>query len=187
MSRPPSALGGVAKLEGRLAAKPSQWRKRCRRAIGWRKALLLAAPLLLGWGILYGDVAKAKLAGTWELDPAKSKLEHAPGAIELTVVDAGGKMQVTKTIRPADGKDAVSKFDCAPGGPDCPYDEAGHKSKVSLWFQGSDLVILKTDGAGTDEVSQWTIKLLDPDTLEVTVSHITPGGADETMVFGRKK
>jgi hypothetical protein len=56
-----------------------------------------------------------------------------------------------------------------------------------LWFQGSDLAILKTDGDKDDEVSQWTLKLRDPDTLEVTVSHITPGGADETMVFGRKK
>ena len=90
-------------------------------------------------------------------------------------------------ISAADGKEAVSKFDCAPAGPECPYDEAGHKSKVSLWFQGSDLAILKTDGDKEDEVSQWTLKLRDPDTLEITVSHITPGGADETMVFGRKK
>jgi hypothetical protein len=190
MLRPPSAQGGVERNPGMLAAKPGQSTKR-RYEIRRRKALSAAARFaacaLLGLGLLYGDAPKPKLGGTWELDPAKSKLEHGGAAIELTVVDAGGKLQLTKTVRAADGKEAVSKFDCAPAGPECPYDEAGHKSKVSLWFQGSDLAILKTDGATDDEVSQWTLKLRDPDTLEITISHITPGGADETMVFGRKK
>jgi hypothetical protein len=186
MLRPPSAQGGVKRIPGTLPAKPGQSSKRwCE--IRWGKALPAAACALLGLGLLYGDAPKPKLAGTWELDPAKSKLEHGGAAIELTVADAGGKLQLTKTVRAADGKEAVSKFDCAPAGPECPYDEAGHKSKVSLWFQGSDLAILKTDGATDDEVSQWTLKLRDPDTLEITISHITPGGADETMVFGRKK
>jgi hypothetical protein len=164
MLRPPFAQDGVERIAGRLAA--------C---------------ALLGLGLLYADAPKPKLGGTWELDPAKSKVEHAGPAIELTVVDSGGKLLLTKTVRPADGKQAVSKFECAPGGPDCPFDEDGHKSKVSLWFQGSDLEILKTDGASSDEVSQWTLKLRDPDTLEITVSHITPGGSDETLVFARKK
>jgi hypothetical protein len=191
MSRPPSPQDGPERQTSTSAARPGQLRKRCWCEIELRKALPavpgLAACALLGLGLLYADVAKPKLVGTWELDAAKSKLEHAGPAIELTVVDAGGKLQLTKTVRPADGKEAVSKFDCAPGGPDCPYDEDGHKSKVSLWFQGAELEILKTDGAATDEVSQWALKLRDPDTLEVTISHITPAGADETMVFARKK
>jgi hypothetical protein len=191
MLSPQSTQDGVERYAGKLAARPHQRRKKDSSEMGWGRALSAAARFaasgLLGLGLLYGDAPKPKLDGTWELDPAKSKLEHAGGAIELNVANAGGKLQLTKTVRPADGKEAVSKFDCAPGGPDCPYDEAGHKSKVSLWFQGSDLVILKTDGTSTDEVSQWTLKLRDPDTLEITVSHITPGGADETMVFGRKK
>jgi hypothetical protein len=190
MLRPPFTQDGAERPGDKLAAKRGQRRRRWRE-IGSRRALLaalqFAACALLGLGLLYGDAAKPKLGGTWELDPGKSKLEHGGAAIELTVVDAGGKLQLTKTVTAADGKEAVSKFECAPAGPECPYDEAGHKSKVSLWFQGSDLAILKTDGATDDEVSQWTLKLRDPDTLEITVSHITPGGADETMVFGRKK
>lgn len=191
MLRPPSAQGGVERFAGSWEARPGQWRKRFWCESGWRKALpaapRFAACALLGLAFLYGDAAKPKLGGTWVLDPAKSKLEHGGAAIELTMVEAGTKLQLTKVVRPADGKESVSKFECAPAGPDCPYDEAGHKSKVSLWFQGSDLAILKTDGPTGDEVAQWTLKLRDPDTLEITVSHITPGGADETMVFGRKK
>lgn len=191
MSRPPSPQDGANRHTNISPARPGQGRKRCWCEMGWSKALMvvprLAACALLGLGFLYADVAKPKLAGTWELDAAKSKLAQGAEAIELTVVDSGGKLQLTKTVKAADGKDAVSKFECAPAGPDCPYDEAGHKSKVSLWFQGAELEILKTDGAATDEVSQWALKLRDPDTLEITVSHITPAGADETLVFDRKK
>jgi hypothetical protein len=146
---------------------------------------LLALPLFSVFLLLGADAGKPKLAGTWELDAAKSQLEHSPGTLELVVQDTSAKIQLTRTIHTADGKDLVAKFECAPGGPDCAFDEAGHKSKVSLWYQGAALVILKTDGPTDDEVTQWTLTL-DNHTLQIEVAHITPVGKTETMVLNRK-
>jgi hypothetical protein len=150
-----------------------------------RVRFLLAIPLFSVFLILAADSDKPKLAGTWELDTAKSQLEHSPGTLQLVVQDTSGKIQFTRTIHTPDGKDLVAKFECLPGGPDCVFDEAGHKSKVSLWYQGAALVILKTDGPSDDEVTQWTLKL-DNHTLQIEVSHITPVGKTETMVFNHK-
>ena len=96
MLRPPSAQGGIERIAGALPAEPGQSSKRwCE--LRWGKALPeapgFAACALLACGLLlFGDAPKPKLAGTWELDPAKSKIEHGGAAIELTVVDSGGKL-----------------------------------------------------------------------------------------------
>ena len=150
-----------------------------------RVGTLLALPLFSLSLLFSADSDKPKLAGTWELDAAQSQLEHIPGTVELIVQDASGKIQFTRTTHTPEGKDLVAKFECAPGGPDCAFDEAGHKSKVSLWYQGAALVILKTDGPADDEVSQWTLST-DKGALQVEVSHITPPGKAETMVLKRK-
>lgn len=147
-----------------------------------RRFLLALLSLSL---LVAADSDKPKLAGTWELDGAKSQLEHSPGTLELVLQDASGKIQFTRTTHTPEGKELVAKFECAPGGPDCAFDEAGHKSKVSLWYQGAALVILKTAGPSDDEVTQWTLKL-DNQTLQIEVSHITPAGKTETMVFTHK-
>jgi hypothetical protein len=150
-----------------------------------RRKALWALPLFSLSLLLSADADKPKLTGTWDLDAGKSQLEHSPGTVELSVQDASGKIQFTRTIHTPDGKDLVAKFECVAGGPDCAFDEAGHKSKVSLWYQGAALVILKTDGPSEDEVTQWTIKG-DKETLQIEVSHITPASKTENMVFSRK-
>ena len=182
MSSSPSAEYGP---RGRRDVLPAPPAKMSFPVVARRSAFLLLALLFIA-GVSLGE-DKPKLNGAWQLDASKSKVEHSGETIELNIQVAKDKIDLTRTIRAADGKEAVSKFECVAGGPDCPFDEAGHKSKVSLWFQGDDLVILKTDGSGSDEVSQWTLKLVDPNTMQVTVSHITPPGADETMVFARQK
>lgn len=146
---------------------------------------LLALPLFSVSLLIAADTDKPKMTGTWELDQAKSQLEHDPGSLQLVLQDVSGKIQFTRTIHTSEGKDLVAKFECTAGGPDCAFDEAGHKSKVSLWYQGAVLVILKTEGPSDDEVTQWTLKL-DNRTLQIEVSHITPVGKTETMVLNRK-
>lgn len=150
-----------------------------------RGRLLLALPLFSLSLLFAADSDKPKLTGTWELDAAKSQLEHSPSSLQVVLQDASGKIQFTRTIHTSDGKELVAKFECLAGGPDCAFDEAGHKSKVSLWYQGAALVILKTDGPSDDEVTQWTLKM-DNHALQIEVSHITPVGKTETMVLNRK-
>jgi hypothetical protein len=147
-----------------------------------RGKILLALPLFSLSLLLAGDSDKPKITGSWQLDAAKSQLEHSPGTVQLVLQDVAGKIQFTRTIHTPEGKDLVAKFECAAGGPDCAFDEAGHKSKVSCWYQGASLVILKTDGPSDDEVTQWTLKM-DAGTLQIEVSHITPVGKTETMVL----
>lgn len=177
-SPPPTDSGARASL----SATP---RNASRSARAFRNTFLIAA-LAFASALPAAD-DRPQLSGTWQLNPSKSKLDSPVASIELTIQQgAKDRIQFTRTVRLPDGKDAVSSFECTSGGPDCAFDEGGHKSKVSLWYQGAELVILKTDGPGSDEVSQWNLKRLDKGTMQVSVSHITPAAADETMVFDSK-
>lgn len=81
----------------------------------------------------------------------------------------------------------AAEFTCATNGKECEFDEGGHKSKVSLYFNGPVLVVFKTDGPENDSASQWNMQLgPDGKLLTVTVSHILPAGKDETLVFDKK-
>src|SRR5271169_3369566 len=83
---------------------------------------LLALPLFSLSLLIAADSDKPKLVGTWELDAAKSQLEHGPGTLQLVLQDVSGKIQFTRTIHTSEGKDLVAKFECAAGGPDCAFD-----------------------------------------------------------------
>jgi hypothetical protein len=147
----------------------------------------LALPLLLS-AFLFADDTKPNFTGTWVLDAATSQILRGSESIELAIQDNSGKIQVVRTTHLPDGKQVTSTFECAADGSNCSYDDGGHKAQVSLWYNGPALVVLKTDGPSDDQVSQSKL-VLSPDqsTLEMDVTHITPEGKPETMVFVKKK
>ena len=142
---------------------------------------VLAAPLLLS-----GGAAPPNFSGTWQLDTAKS----APGSgenITLTIQNASGKMNFERVTRDKDGKEVKSQFSCEIGGNQCDFDENGHKAKVSLWYNGPALQILKTDGPKEDSVSQLSLALsADGKTLTIEINHIDPTDKAQTLVFEKK-
>jgi len=146
---------------------------------------VLAAPLLVSVAVC-ADSAPPNYSGTWQLDTAQS---HLPGeeAITYTIQDASGQINFTRIVREKDGKEITSQFSCKTGGSQCEFDEGGHKAKVSLWYDGPALVILKTDGPKEDSVTQWRLMINSGGkTLNVDLEHIDPSDKPEKLVFDKK-
>jgi hypothetical protein len=141
-----------------------------------------AFPLLT----LADDTAQPNFSGTWQLDTAKSQSTGAQ-AITYTIEDSSGKINFSRVLQERDGKNVTSKFSCDTVGTQCEFDEGNHKAKVSLWYDGPALVILKTDGPKEDSVTQWHLQLApDGKTLTVTFTHIQPSDKPETLIFEKK-
>jgi hypothetical protein len=126
------------------------------------------------------------LSGTWQLDTAKSQANQHDEKVTLTIQDHAHTIQFKRVVQEGGGKEVISQFTCQTGGKECDFDEGGHKAKVSLWYDGAALVILKTDGPKEDSVTQWRLELSpDGKTLDVDLTHIVPEENEEKLVFNK--
>jgi hypothetical protein len=145
----------------------------------------LAAPLLFSL-VVSADSGTPNLTGSWQMDPAKSQVEDGR-LVSLTIENVSNKIKMVRVVRAKDGKEVTSQFVCGLGGKECEYDGGGYKAKVSLWYNGPALVVLKTDGPKEDASDEWTFKLSpDSHTLTVALEHIDPTSKDETLVFSKQ-
>ena len=145
---------------------------------------MLAAPLFPL--LLLAAPPTPNFTGTWELNSAKSPGEEGR-TITVTIQDAAGKISFKRVVRQKDGKEETSQFSCEVGGNQCDFAEGGHTAKVSLWYNGPALMILKTDGPKEDSVNQWKLELsADGKTMNVEFSHIEPNDKSENLVFDKK-
>ena len=122
--------------------------------------------------------AKPNLSGVWKLDVAKSEI-HSPGSAEETIeIDQkDSKIHVTMASKMSDGKESKLEFHCNMDGKDC---DAG-ESKISLWFNGSTLVLMDV---GADVVTKSSMKLgPDGKTMSVDVTHIAPHADPDKLLF----
>ncbi|HEX3683555.1 MAG TPA: hypothetical protein VHU83_13540 [Bryobacteraceae bacterium] len=152
--------------------------------------LLALAVMAVPFFTIAPAVARAAAApdfsGNWRLDPAKS--QEANGAvITLAIENESGKLNYMRTVRERSGRQIVARFTCAADGSQCNFDENGHKAKVSLWYDGSALMILKTDGPKEDETTERKLEL-SPDGKTLTVHFTNLAGSDkpETLVFTKE-
>jgi hypothetical protein len=152
------------------------------RCFTW--ALVLAAPFFTR--LLLADSGNPNFTGAWQMDATKSQVVDGR-LVTLTIENVSNKLKMIRVVREKDGKEVTSQFVCGTGGTECEYDEGGHKAKVSVWFNGSALVVLKTDGLKEDASDEWTMKLSpDTHTLTVALEHIDPTSAEETLVFSKQ-
>jgi hypothetical protein len=149
-------------------------------------ALAVLAASILPVSLPAADSTQPDFSGTWQLDTAKSQMPEANSVI-YTIQDATGKIDFNRVIQGRDGKSVTSKFTCDTIGTQCAFDENGHKAKVSLWYDGTALVILKTGGPREDSVTQWRLELSpDGKTLTVKLTHLEPVEKSETLVFDKR-
>jgi hypothetical protein len=143
--------------------------------------IVLVCPALL----LAADSKASAFVGTWVMNPKASNITDGR-EITMTIQEVNGQVKVETVIHKG-GTVTKTEFGCGTNGKDCEFEESGHKSKISMWFNGSDLVCCKTGGPETDEVSQWKMEVSpDSKTLKVMLSHITPAAKDEVLVYDRK-
>jgi hypothetical protein len=131
--------------------------------------------------------AGTDFTGHWQIDEAKSK----PGPERTMTVDVeqhGDTITFVRQYQDHDGKTATARFTCAVGSNSCDFDENGHKAKVSLWYNGPELVILKTDGEKQDNTVEWHMKLGDDGkTLNINREIIVPSEEKEVLVFNKSE
>jgi hypothetical protein len=133
----------------------------------------------------YGDTA-TDFSGNWRLDPARSP-EANGTVITVSIQNESGKIHYERTVRERNGRQIVARFTCAADGSQCDLDDNGHKAKVSLWYDGSALMILKTGGEKQDETTERRLQL-SPDRKTLTVQFTNLAGSDkpETLVFTKE-
>jgi hypothetical protein len=137
-------------------------------------AVALSTLLLASLAFAADDTAREKLAGKWQQsegngEPASTwTLERMGDSIHVV------NSNPTKTIE---------DFDCNTDGKECSVKNAGHKSKVSLWFNGAALIELETTG---DHVVKRRFTVTgNGDTMDLETIPIVPGGQPDTAHFKR--
>jgi hypothetical protein len=128
---------------------------------------------------------KVDFTGHWQLDAPNSK-SVSEKTLSVDIVQSGSQVKFTRVFQNQDGKEATGKFTCTVGGTDCEFVDNGHKAKVSVWFNGPELVVLKTDGDKHDSTVEWHLQLSDGGkTLKVNREIMEPGDQTEKLVFTR--
>ncbi len=126
-----------------------------------------------------------ELAGHWQLDAAHSN----PGDADTRALDVtqnGKDVSVTRTYMGERGKQMTETFKCTVGGGECHLiDGDTRNAQVSFWYDGSSLVMLKTEGDRRDSTVEWHFQLKDDNTLQVSREVIEPTDKKETLVFSR--
>lgn len=121
---------------------------------------------------------KPNLSGKWQLNSAKSEKAGKVSGANLSVEQKGPSIHVVKTVKTSDGKETVTEFNCTTDGKDC---TTSNGMKVSLWYDGQSLVEMDiTD----DAVVKSSMSLgTDGKTISITVTHISPQAAAETLLL----
>ncbi len=141
--------------------------------------LLSAAFLLCAafpWCYLRADETEKReqLVGKWEAEDADAKSVSWTLAGDLT------KLHITEF----DGDKELIGFECSPDGKPCGSKTSGKRGEVSMWFNGSKLVVMQT--RGTDAFQQ-EFKLASDDILEVKIVPLVPSGSPQKHRFHRVK
>ncbi len=149
------------------------------------RSILNGVTLALVSGGLCLAMDAVDFSGHWQLDAAKSKT-GSERTVSIDLAEKGNQVTFTRVFDDHDGKQVTATFTCAVGSQDCDFVENGHKAKVSLWYNGPELVVLKTDGEKHDSTVEWHLKLSDGGkTLNVNREIMEPADQTEKLVFNK--
>ncbi len=128
--------------------------------------LLLAAPAFAD-----DEASHAKLMGKWQQSDGETKsiwgFQDSAGSVHVT------NSEGTKTVA----------FDCNTMGKECAVDDAGRRSKVTMYYNGPKLVEVEIRGAQV--VKRRFAVTGDGDTMDLETIPISPSGKSEIAHFKR--
>jgi len=123
-------------------------------------------------------------SGHWQLQPDKSQRSDEQ-TVSLDIQQDGDKVTVNRVYRDG-GREVSARFNCTTDASQCTFDDGGHKATVSLWYDGADLVLLKTNGDKRDSTVEWHLHLgNDGKTLSVSREIMEPTDRTINLVFGK--
>ncbi len=135
---------------------------------------VLSTLLVAGFASDEDRAMRDKLIGTWQQSDGS-------GATRLTwtLQDNGDSMHISNS----NGTRTVGEFDCNTVGKECEIDWDGHRSKVSMYFNGAKLVQLETTG---NQVIKRRFGITgDGDSMELETIPIAPDGSSTVAHFKR--
>ena len=147
--------------------------------------LTVVGVLVFGTCAMRAADGRPNLSGAWKLDPARSELDRTNRDLTLLIEEKGQNIHIKETRGPNPKEDA-SEFTCGTIGKDCPMLDGGNKAKVSVYYNGPLLVVLKTHGRKDSSVEKQRLSLSPTgDALIVEIIHIEPEGKAEKLVFSK--
>jgi hypothetical protein len=147
------------------------------------RGLLSTASVLLFSGCLQLSGQVPNVSGHWQVDAEKSKFGKEKTLV-LDIQQQGNTIDFTRTYQDDGGKQVSARFTCTTSGSDCKFDDNGHHAKVSLWYNGPSLIVLKTDGDKHDSTVEWHLKVNgDGNTMTVNREIMEPSEEVEKLVF----
>jgi len=120
------------------------------------------------------DSSRAKLMGRWQQSDGNGEIKST-----WDLEGVGSSIHVTNSK----GTQTVAEFECNTVGKECAVEDAGRRSKVSMWFNGPKLVELET--RGTEIVKRRFRITGDGETMDLETIPIAPSGKVETAHFKR--
>lgn len=118
---------------------------------------------------------RPNFSGTWVSGDTRLVIRQDVTSIEMTQ-------------QSAKDQDAPVTLTCTTTGKECPMSDSGHKASVRVWYNGTKLVVFKTNGRKGDAASKRRLTMAPAgDSFEMEVMPIDPPGQNRTMVFNRSK
>jgi len=135
--------------------------------------LLISLVSIALWGACAAAAAdRQTLIGAWHAqDGGASKT--------WTLTANGDAMHIVR----AENDQKVSEVECNTSGRECELKDAGKPVKVSMWFNGSKLVVMET--RGTEVLKRRFAASDDGNAMELETIPIVPQGKSETVHLTR--
>jgi hypothetical protein len=130
----------------------------------------LSTLLLAGSASAEDHAMRDKLMGKWQSDGSGDT---------WTLKETGDSIHVSNSRN----TQTVAEFDCNTVGKECAIKSSGHKSLVSLWFNGAKLVELET--SGPQVVKRRFTATGNGDTMDLEIIPVAPSGPSATTHFKR--
>jgi len=145
-----------------------------------RKWFCLSA---LAWGAFAAAAGRHELNGTWQLDRSHSEVSDEKLKSEtLEIQQMEDSVQIADAITATDGKERKSDIQCNTLGKECKL----KGEQVSIWYNGSMLVMMETRRGGVLVVKKRLKASGDGQTLTMEVTSIAPQGKSESFTFTKQ-